>query len=200
MGVVDTNLALARVIQGAALHIQLAKVAMVAAVVEIAAPTMTQVAAAWSKVLIKLHWGWPTPSVPVIFKLQWHWKSYQMTIPNDHWFCVCLRLLNKIFVEILLDAQTVQSPSVHQDVAVVLGGGGVGTHCCWSHGAMTMTMATTATTMTPWLPVWARTTTNTMSSSSRQLWLLLRQWLTVWNPPAWAFTDIDAVAHQLPVR
>jgi hypothetical protein len=46
MAVVDTVLALALVIQGAALHIQLAKAAMVVAVVKIAAPTMTQVAAA----------------------------------------------------------------------------------------------------------------------------------------------------------
>jgi hypothetical protein len=46
MAVVDTILALVLVIQGAALHIQLAKAAMVAVVVEIAAPTMTQVAAA----------------------------------------------------------------------------------------------------------------------------------------------------------
>jgi hypothetical protein len=46
MAVVDTVLALILVIQRAALHIQLAKAAMVAAVVEIAAPTVTQVAAA----------------------------------------------------------------------------------------------------------------------------------------------------------
>jgi hypothetical protein len=38
---VDTVLALVLVIQGAALHIQLAKTAMVAAVVEIVAPTVT---------------------------------------------------------------------------------------------------------------------------------------------------------------
>jgi hypothetical protein len=41
MAVVDTILALVLVIQGAALHIQLAMAAMVAAVVEIAAPTVT---------------------------------------------------------------------------------------------------------------------------------------------------------------
>jgi hypothetical protein len=46
MAVVDTVRALVLAIQGAALHIQLAKVAIVAAVVEIAAPTGTQVAAA----------------------------------------------------------------------------------------------------------------------------------------------------------
>jgi hypothetical protein len=46
IAVVDTVLALVLVIQGAALHIQLAKAAMVAAVVEVAAPTMTQVVAA----------------------------------------------------------------------------------------------------------------------------------------------------------
>jgi hypothetical protein len=46
MAVVDTVLALVLVIQGAALHIQLAKAAMVATVVEIAAPTVTRVAAA----------------------------------------------------------------------------------------------------------------------------------------------------------
>ncbi len=46
MAVVDTVLALDLVIQGAALHIWLAKAAMVAAVVEIAAPTVTQMAAA----------------------------------------------------------------------------------------------------------------------------------------------------------
>jgi hypothetical protein len=54
MVVVDTVRALILVIQGAALHLQLAKAAMVAAVVEIAAPTVTLVAAAWSVVLIKL--------------------------------------------------------------------------------------------------------------------------------------------------
>jgi hypothetical protein len=41
MAVVDTVLALVLVIQGAALHIQLAKAAMVTAVVELAAPTVT---------------------------------------------------------------------------------------------------------------------------------------------------------------
>jgi hypothetical protein len=46
MAVMDIFLALVLVIQGAALHIQLAKAAMVAAVVEIAAPIVTQVAAA----------------------------------------------------------------------------------------------------------------------------------------------------------
>jgi hypothetical protein len=46
MAVVDIVLALVLVIQGAALHIELANAAMVAAVVEIAAPTMTGVAAA----------------------------------------------------------------------------------------------------------------------------------------------------------
>jgi hypothetical protein len=46
MAVMETILALILVIQGAALHIQLAKAAMVTAVVEITAPTMTQVAAA----------------------------------------------------------------------------------------------------------------------------------------------------------
>jgi hypothetical protein len=46
MTVVDTILALVFVIQGAELHIQLANAAMVAAEVEIAASTMTQVAAA----------------------------------------------------------------------------------------------------------------------------------------------------------
>jgi hypothetical protein len=46
MAVVDTILALVFVIQGAELHIQLAKAAMVAAVVEIAASTVTRVAAA----------------------------------------------------------------------------------------------------------------------------------------------------------
>jgi hypothetical protein len=46
MAVVDTILALVLVIQGAALHIQLAKASIVAAVVEIAAPTVTRVAAA----------------------------------------------------------------------------------------------------------------------------------------------------------
>ncbi len=46
MAVMDTVLALVLIIQGAALHIQLAKAVMVAAVVEIAAPTVTQVAAA----------------------------------------------------------------------------------------------------------------------------------------------------------
>ncbi len=46
MAVVDTVLALVLVLQGAALHIQLAKAATVAAVVEIAAPTVTQMAAA----------------------------------------------------------------------------------------------------------------------------------------------------------
>jgi hypothetical protein len=46
MAVVDTVFALVLVIQGAALHIQLDEVAMVAAVVEIAAPTVTRVAAA----------------------------------------------------------------------------------------------------------------------------------------------------------
>jgi hypothetical protein len=55
--VVDTILALVLVIQGAALHIQLAKAAMVAAVVEIGAPSMTRVAAAWSVVLVEFHWG-----------------------------------------------------------------------------------------------------------------------------------------------
>jgi hypothetical protein len=44
--VVDTILALILVIQRAELHIQFAKAAMVAAVVEIAAPTVTQSAAA----------------------------------------------------------------------------------------------------------------------------------------------------------
>jgi hypothetical protein len=43
---VNTVLALVLFIQGAALHIHLAKAAMVAAVVKIAAPTVTQVAAA----------------------------------------------------------------------------------------------------------------------------------------------------------
>ncbi len=98
MAVVDTILALVLVVQWAALHTQLAKAAMVTAVVEIAAPTVTWVAAAWSVVLIKLCWGWP-PSVPAIFKLHWHWKSYQMTTPNDHWFCVLLLSLNKLFVK-----------------------------------------------------------------------------------------------------
>ncbi len=46
MAVVDTILALVLDMQGAALHIQLAKTAMVAAVVETAAPTVTQVAPA----------------------------------------------------------------------------------------------------------------------------------------------------------
>jgi hypothetical protein len=46
MAVVDTVLALVLVIQRAAMHIQLAKAAIVAAVVEIAAPIGTQVAAA----------------------------------------------------------------------------------------------------------------------------------------------------------
>jgi hypothetical protein len=46
MAVENTVRALIRVIQGLALQIQLAKVAMVAAVVEIAAPTVIQVAAA----------------------------------------------------------------------------------------------------------------------------------------------------------
>jgi hypothetical protein len=46
MAVVDTVLALVLVIRGAALRIQLAKAAMVAAVVEIAAPTVTRVAVA----------------------------------------------------------------------------------------------------------------------------------------------------------
>jgi hypothetical protein len=46
LAVVDTVLALVLVIQGAALHIQLAKAAMVAAVVEITAPAVTHVAAA----------------------------------------------------------------------------------------------------------------------------------------------------------
>jgi hypothetical protein len=46
MTVVDTVVALVLVIQGAALHIQLAKAAIVAAVVEIAAPTGTCVTAA----------------------------------------------------------------------------------------------------------------------------------------------------------
>jgi hypothetical protein len=46
MAVVDTVLALVLVIQRAALHIQLAKAAIVTAVVEIAALTGTQVAAA----------------------------------------------------------------------------------------------------------------------------------------------------------
>ena len=46
MTVVDTMLALVLVIQGAALHIQLAKAAMVTAVVEIAAPTVAWVVAA----------------------------------------------------------------------------------------------------------------------------------------------------------
>jgi hypothetical protein len=46
MAVVVTVLALVLVIQGAALHIQLAKAAMVAAVVDITAPTVTRVAAA----------------------------------------------------------------------------------------------------------------------------------------------------------
>jgi hypothetical protein len=46
MAVVDSVLALVLVIKGAALHIQLAKAAMVAAEVEIAALTVTQVAAA----------------------------------------------------------------------------------------------------------------------------------------------------------
>jgi hypothetical protein len=46
MAVVDTVLVLVLVIQGAVLHIQLAKAAIVAAVVAIAAPTGTQVAAA----------------------------------------------------------------------------------------------------------------------------------------------------------
>jgi hypothetical protein len=41
MAVVDTVLALVLVIQGAALHFQLAKATMVAAVVNIAAPTVT---------------------------------------------------------------------------------------------------------------------------------------------------------------
>jgi hypothetical protein len=54
MAVVDTVLALVLVIQGAALHIQLANAAMVAAVVEIVASTVTHVAAALSVVLIKL--------------------------------------------------------------------------------------------------------------------------------------------------
>jgi hypothetical protein len=47
MAVADTVLALVLFIQGAALHIQLAKAAMVAVVLDIAAPTVTQVAAAW---------------------------------------------------------------------------------------------------------------------------------------------------------
>ncbi len=46
LAVVDTVLALVLVIQGAALHIQSARATMVAAVVEIAAPPVTQVAAA----------------------------------------------------------------------------------------------------------------------------------------------------------
>jgi hypothetical protein len=46
MALVDIVLALILVIQEAALHIQLAKAAMVSTVVEIAAPTVTQVAAA----------------------------------------------------------------------------------------------------------------------------------------------------------
>ncbi len=100
---------------------------MFAAVVEIAAPTVTRVVAAWSVVLINLRWGWPPRSVPVIFKLHRHWKSYQMTMPNDHWFCVCHLSLNKLFVKFLLDAQTVQSPSLHQDVAVAPPGGESGT-------------------------------------------------------------------------
>jgi hypothetical protein len=54
MAVVGTILALVLVIQGAALHIQLAKAAIVAAVVEIAAPTGTRVAADRFVVLIKL--------------------------------------------------------------------------------------------------------------------------------------------------
>ncbi len=99
-----------------------------------------------------------------------------MTTPNDYWFCVCLLSLNKLFVKILLDAQNVQSLSVHQDVAVMPAGGGLGTHCCQSRGATTMTMATTmTTTRTLWLLTQARTATTTMLSSLRRLWLLLRQ-------------------------
>ncbi len=151
----------------------------VAAVMEIAVPTMPRVATVWSMVLVKLRWGWPPRSVPVIFKLHWWWNSYQMTMPIDHWLCVCLLYLNKLFIKILLHAQTVQSPSVHQDVAVMPGGGGVGTHHCWSHGAMTMMTAVTTMSRTPWLPARARTMTTTTLSSLRRSWLLLWQQTTV---------------------